>query len=134
MRIVVDTNVLISAIISTDSVPALAVDLVFRHHKFLSSLDTQDELQRVLNKPRFSRYLTTRAKDWFTMIRTEADFIVITDHVIACRDPKDDKFLELAVDGKADIIISGDKDLLSMTSYRNTRIITPAEFMNTLHA
>ena len=42
----------------------------------------------------------------------------------------DDKFLELALNGKADIIISGDKDLLSMTAFKDTRIITPAEFLN----
>ncbi len=73
MRIVVDTNVLISAIINTNSVPALAVDLVFCRHRFLSSLDTQNELQRVLSKPHLRRYLTPRAIEWFTMLLAETD-------------------------------------------------------------
>jgi len=48
---------------------------------------------------------------------------------MACRDPSDDQFLELAVNGKADCVISGDDDLLSMTIFRGIPIITPAKFL-----
>lgn len=130
MRIVVDTNVLISAIINTNSVPAQAVDRAFRDHVLLSSPETRDEIERVINKPRLRRFCTPQALAWFKALMDETQRIVISQTVTACRDPMDDKFLELALNGKADILISGDKDLLSMTAFKDTRIITPAEFLN----
>ena len=55
--------------------------------------------------------------------------VEITEQVSACRDPKDDKVLELAVSGKADYIISGDKDLLVLNPFRHIAVITADEFL-----
>jgi putative PIN family toxin of toxin-antitoxin system len=129
MRVVIDTNVVISAILKENSVPALAVDLVAREHTLLSSIDTQSEIHRVLARPRFRRYLTAQAMNLINTIFAESEFTVITQSVTACRDPMDNKFLELALDGKADFIISGDEDLLCLTNYLGVPIITPAEFL-----
>ena len=53
----------------------------------------------------------------------------ITEHIAACRDPKDDKFLELAVSGRADLIVSGDQDMLALNPFRGIPIVTPAAFV-----
>jgi putative PIN family toxin of toxin-antitoxin system len=61
-------------------------------------------------------------------IEKEALFIESVVKISECRDPKDNKFLELAVAGNADCIVTGDKDLLVLNPYRGTKIISPANF------
>ena len=58
-----------------------------------------------------------------------AELVAITERIAACRDPKDDKFLELAVNGQADLIVSGDADLLALNPFRDIPIVTPATFV-----
>jgi putative PIN family toxin of toxin-antitoxin system len=58
-----------------------------------------------------------------------AELVTITERIVACRDPSDDKFLELAVGGRADLIVSGDRDLLALNPFRNIPIVTPAIFV-----
>jgi len=58
-----------------------------------------------------------------------AEPVMITERIVACRDPTDDKFLELAVSGNADLILSGDKDLLTLHPFRGIPIVTPAAFV-----
>jgi putative PIN family toxin of toxin-antitoxin system len=60
----------------------------------------------------------------------QTTLIEITESVIACRDPKDDKFLEVAVCGDASLIITGDKDLLDLHPYRGISIVTPRQFLD----
>ncbi len=55
--------------------------------------------------------------------------MAITERIVACRDPHDDKFLELAVNGHADLIVSGDRDLLALNPFREILIVTPAIFV-----
>jgi uncharacterized protein len=57
-----------------------------------------------------------------------AETVAITEAVVACRDAKDDKFLELAVNGHADVIVSGEADLLVLNPFRAIPILTPASF------
>jgi uncharacterized protein len=59
-----------------------------------------------------------------------AELVSIAEHITACRDPTDDKFLELAVNGRADFIISGDSDLLALNPFRTIPIVTPAAFVH----
>jgi putative PIN family toxin of toxin-antitoxin system len=59
---------------------------------------------------------------------SSAELVTILESVTGCRDPNDDKFLELAVNGRADVIISGDNDLLMLDIFRGIPIITPAAF------
>ncbi len=134
MRVILDTNVLLSAILKTASTPGAVVRLVTAKHVMLTSAETQEELRRVLTKPYFQRVTTDRIKRNVEVMLVASELVIITATVTACRDPMDDKFLELALNGQANIIISGDKDLLAMTAYRGTRIITPAEFLSTYHA
>lgn len=58
-----------------------------------------------------------------------AELVAIAERIAACRDPTDDKFLELAVNGHADVIISGDADLLDLSPFRSIPIVTPAAFV-----
>jgi uncharacterized protein len=59
----------------------------------------------------------------------DAELVEITERIAVCRDPKDDKFLELAVNGRADVVVSGDADLLSLDPFRGIPIETPAAFL-----
>ena len=58
--------------------------------------------------------------------------MTISERIAACRDPTDDKFLELAVNGRADLIISGDADLLALNPFRDIAIVTPADFVQSV--
>jgi predicted nucleic acid-binding protein len=58
-----------------------------------------------------------------------AELVPIAERIAACRDPTDDKFLELAVNGHADLIVTGDRDLLALNPFRQIPIMTPADFV-----
>jgi len=84
----------------------------------------------VLQRAKFERYVTASQREEFLAAFVErALFVEPTEEVRACRDAKDDKFLELAVSGGATYIISGDNDLLVLHPFRNIAIMTPAEFL-----
>jgi predicted nucleic acid-binding protein len=69
------------------------------------------------------------ARAWLKQLLRAAELVTITDRIAACRDPTDDKFLELAVNGHADLIASGDGDLLALNPFRQIPIVTPAAFV-----
>ncbi len=131
MRIVLDTNVLVSALLFYDSGIAKAVRLALDRHDVLASGDTMDELKRVLQKPKLHKYADPNKLAAFFLsyeritIRTE-----ILMPVTLSRDPKDDIFLEVALNGDADLLITGDQDLLVLHPFQSTVIITPAEFLS----
>jgi predicted nucleic acid-binding protein len=58
-----------------------------------------------------------------------AELVTLTERIVACRDPTDDKFLELAVNGHADLIVSRDGDLLALNPFREIQVVTPAAFV-----
>jgi putative PIN family toxin of toxin-antitoxin system len=62
-------------------------------------------------------------------LMAEAEAVEITERIAACRDATDDKFLELAVNGEADVIVSGDADLLVLNPFRGIPIVAPAAFV-----
>jgi putative PIN family toxin of toxin-antitoxin system len=120
MRVVVDTNVLISAALKADSAPRYSVRWVQRQGIFLKSYETEDELRRTLAKPRLAPlFHDLQFVAQLTTLLAEAESVSIVNEIRACRDPDDDKFLELAVDGKADVIVSGDAALLELNPFRD---------------
>ena len=127
---VFDTNVIISALLFNDSVPGRAFSLALNHGRILVSGALVGELSRVLGRDRFDRYVTREERDEFlgSLIR-ESELIEITEAVQVCRDPKDDQVLELAVNGNATCIVTGDADLLALNPFRDVEIVTPAEFL-----
>jgi uncharacterized protein len=103
-RFVLDTNVVISAVLSPRSVPRQALDLAFMQGVVLISESTIAELDEVLHRPRFERYISADERSQFLAkyIR-DAVVVDVIDAIADCRDPKDNKFLELAVSGSAAI-------------------------------
>jgi len=131
VRVILDTNILLSVIIKDSSTPSKVLRLVDDNHTLLISAETLEEFHRALLKPYFQRISTNLIRHKIETALLTAEQINIIESITACRDPKDNKFLELAVNGKAHFIISGAKDLLSLAAFKGTRIITPAEFLNT---
>ena len=130
IRFIFDTNVIVSALLFNDSVPGQAFIRALNHGMILVSGALMGELSRVLGRDRFDRYVTREERDEFleSLIR-ESNLIEITEAVQVCRDPKDDQVLELAVNGNATYILTGDADLLVLNPFRGVEIVTPAEFL-----
>ena len=131
IRVVLDTNVAVSAALLPRSTPRRAFDLVLEYSTFLMSVATLAELNEVLRRPRFDRYLSEEERLAFlAAVVRESELVEVTAVVSVCRDPKDDKFLELAVSGAATHIISGDDDLLALHPFRGVAIISPQDFVS----
>jgi putative PIN family toxin of toxin-antitoxin system len=128
MRLVVDTNVFVSAALVNDSWPGELVRWLGTTGGLLKSSATEQELLTVLQRPKISLKSAQFFFDNVTYLLAKADLVRICEIIVACRDPKDDKFLELAVNGHADMIVSGDPDLLVLHPFRGIPIITPAAF------
>lgn len=131
-RIVVDTNVLISRLLVADSTPAQAVRLARRNGRLLISDATMFELAEVLNRPKLDRYIKLREGQRFLReLFRIGELVNIIQIVRECRDPKDDKFLEVALNGRADLIITGDEDLLGMNPWRGIAIVSAKNYLST---
>lgn len=129
-RIVVDTNALISRLLLPASVPGRAVRKAVDEARLLVSEATLEELADVLCRDKFDPYVTIKERQEFLrLLGRIAEMVPIIHVVRACRDPRDDKFLELAVNGEADLILTGDDDLLSLHPFRGIPILTPASFL-----
>jgi putative PIN family toxin of toxin-antitoxin system len=129
-RAVFDTNVLVSRLILPQSVPAQAVRRAQREAQILVSEPTMFELADVLSRRKFNRYASREDREGFLRrLGNIAEFVPIVHLVRECRDPRDDKFLELALNGRADAIITGDADLLGMHPWRGIEISTPNDYL-----
>ena len=129
-RIVVDTNALVSRLLLPDSVPARAVHKAVTEARLLVSDATLMELADVLSRAKFGPYVSIADRQQFLRLLGRISEMVPVVHTIrACRDPRDDKFLELAVNGEADIIVTGDDDLLVLNPFRDIPIVTPAAYL-----
>jgi putative PIN family toxin of toxin-antitoxin system len=114
-RVVVDTNILISALLSRTGTPRLVLDAVIEQGVLLFSDETYQELITRLERSKFDRYVTPEQKEDYYLALIEASQWVKIEGVLqGCRDIDDDKFLETALVGEADLLLSGDQDLLQM--------------------
>jgi len=129
-RFVLDTNVLVSATLVGDSIPAFALQKAEALGMVLYSYATLAELAQVISRPKFSRYLTPQHVDGLlARIHRTWERVTIIHQIRTCRDPEDDMFLELAINGQADTLITGDGDLLALNPYRDLPIIAPSQFV-----
>ncbi len=129
-RFVFDTNVVISALLMRQSISRQAFDRATQTGRLLISHVTVAELDDVLRRKGFERYITEEERmEFLSAFVRDGILVEIVERVVACRDPKDDKFLELAVNGKATCVVSGDKDLLVLHPFRGIAIATPRQFM-----
>ena len=134
-RVVIDTNVFVEPVCTGSQVqtPGQAVlKAQSRGHNALASAATWVELNVVLRRAKFARYIRggNLRQPYLEKIRSFAAFIETPSPIRACRDPKDDKFLELAVDGRANAIVTRDNDLLALHPFRGIPILTPADYLN----
>ena len=128
--LVFDTNTLISGLLLPDSLPARAVKKGIHEGKIMVSGDTLSELAEVLSRAKFDRYISLEnRKEYFRYFARIVEKIEIIRRINSCRDPKDNKFLEVAINGQAEIIITGDKDLLILHPYHSIQIVTPAQYL-----
>jgi putative PIN family toxin of toxin-antitoxin system len=129
-RIVVDTNVFVSAIMAPRSIPRQAVDQASDNGVLLFSEATLAELEEVLRRPKFDRYVSREERVIFLgQLGVAAEFVPIVQLVSECRDAKDDKFLEVALNGRADVIITGDAHLLGMHPWREVAVLSSAQYL-----
>jgi len=129
---VIDTNTLISAFLSKYSNTRKAIDRAIEKGKILASLETYNEFREVLLRPKFDKYISAERK--LLILNELKELIVfkeISESINVCRDPKDNKFLELAIAAKASCIITGDDDLLILHPFREIPILNAFDFLNT---
>jgi uncharacterized protein len=130
-RTVLDTGAVVGALLVPGSVPRRAFDRAFDGGKVLISTATIDELNEVLRRPRFEKYVEEEKRlEFLAALVREAELIEVLDVVTECRDPKDNKFLELALSGRATCIITGDEDLLVLHPFRGIPIIAPQVYLS----
>jgi hypothetical protein len=116
------------------SIPAQAL-LKARNndHIILASRFTLAELRTTILNPKFDKYVSLSKRIRFCESYESVSHIIpISASILACRDPKDNMFLELAVSGNATCIITGDNDLLALNPYHEIKIISPKEFVEKL--
>lgn len=133
-RIVIDTNTIISAVIIPKSIPAQALKKALEHYVICISEETEQELIEVISRPKFDRYFVDNIFTRESFLRVFLESCIKVNprtQVQDCRDPKDDKFLSVALEAKAVMLVTGDKkDLLSMNPYKDVAIITAREFLH----
>lgn len=128
---VLDTNTLVSAFLLLQSKPTLAYNKAKATKKLVSNMETYSEFCDVLVRNKFDKYISLETRLAIIDDLTQnALFIEVSERVNVCRDPKDNKFLELAVAAKASCIITGDKDLLELHPFRGIPILTVNDFLN----
>jgi putative PIN family toxin of toxin-antitoxin system len=113
-RFVIDTNTLVSAfILSRTSTAAQVYYKIKDKGEIVVSKDVFDEFTNVFIRPKFDKYISLDNRlNAIQDLRKLVKFVAVTHFIKACRDPKDNKFLELAIDAGAECIVTGDKDLL----------------------
>jgi putative PIN family toxin of toxin-antitoxin system len=131
IRIVLDSNVILSAGLFKGSTPRQTLNKASTTGQILMSNEILAELTDIFNRPKFDKYSSKQLRNEFLN-----DFLAIVENVqivqkiTACRDRKDDKFLELAVNGKANYIITGDQDLLVLNPFQDITIISVSDYLS----
>jgi uncharacterized protein len=130
LKVVFDTNVLISSILIEGSIADIALTKAENYYEILSSDKIYGELIKILMLPKFDKYVSLyRRRKFIESFENRATFIKVEIVINVCRDPKDNMFLELASSGKANYIITGDKDLLELNPFQGIQIISPKKFI-----
>ncbi len=125
-----DTNLLVSATLFPNSVPGQALDKASEEYVLAVSIDTLAELFEVLKRSKFDKHIDLETRmQFFEAYEKRSLMIEITHAVQDCRDPKDDKFLNLSLSASARYLVTGDPDLLELHPYYETHILSPAEFL-----
>lgn len=131
-KLIFDTNALVSAVINAKSKPARVFETAKQEHHLFFSEETLAELQEVISRKKFDRYFigndTNRREEFLSDYRATAQLVEVTETATECRDADDNKFLALALSVGADMIVSGDSDLLVLNPYKGIRILTIGQY------
>ena len=134
-RVVLDANVVISALIRPDSAPGriLKAAVEGRALRALLSRPLVEELRRALGYPQLRPYLkmsSAEADEFVLLLEQIADAVNLDDHPApgVCRDPHDEPYLQTALAGRADYVVTGDRDLLDLGEVEGIPILAPAAF------
>jgi putative PIN family toxin of toxin-antitoxin system len=134
-NVVVDASIVASAALKRESTPERAVLFALTYDALYLSEPVLDEIREVLGRPKFRKYVSEeRLAEVIALILADAHFVTPTEKVSACRDPGDDKYLELALAAGAHAVVTGDRDLLSMSPWRDIRMMTAAEYVTLVRA
>ncbi|GAA6619312.1 putative toxin-antitoxin system toxin component, PIN family [Scytonema sp. NUACC26] len=127
---VLDANIIISAVIIKKGKARQALDKAQIFGRVLMSMPVLSEIEEVLYREKFDKYITVIERKLFlaSFVKT-VKFVEITENIDICREPKDNKYLELALSGQATCIISGDNDLLVLHPFQEISILTIQEFL-----
>jgi len=138
LRVVVDTNVIISGILSVKGAPFELLN-AWRERRFilLSSQAIVDEIRQVLTYPRIRKKYNLRDEgiaQVITLLQLDALLVSGSMHVAGAipADPEDEKFLACAIEAQADVIVSGDHHLLDLGVYQDIPIMTARQFVDQL--
>jgi uncharacterized protein len=131
-NIVLDTNLVVSAVINPEGAASQALDIADTYFDIVASQETLSELIDVLRREKFDRYAPREERKLFAMDYADtAKLVHVQTAVTECQDPKDNKFLALAVDSRAVLVVSGDKKhLTSMKQFQGIPIIGVREFLD----
>ena len=129
-RVVIDTNVFISALLNPLGTPKKVINIAVSQFTILQSEATYQELATRISKKKFDKYLEKDDRlDFLSSLKNRSLFVDIFHETRVCSDLDDNKFLELAVSGMAQYMITGDNALLILNTYQGIPIINPAEFV-----
>lgn len=132
--IVVDTNLLISAGLLPNSRSAQVLALVLEHFVIAQNVATWEELESRIKRPKFDRYFGVdgRQRHLIQLAKSIRFFEVKANETVSI-DATDDKFISLALDAQASILISGDSDLKDIKHHKGVEIMSPAQFFERMH-
>jgi len=128
MKVVIDTNIWVSYLLGS-LLQRIDEKILSREIKIVVSDEMLTELSEVLNRPKFKSLFTTkRMKELFALLDSYGVVVLPSQKVSSCRDKKDNFLLEAALEGKADYLVTGDKDILVLNPFHSTKILKPKDF------
>jgi uncharacterized protein len=123
-------NVVVSAALKPNSVPERAVQVARLHDTICLSPAVLEEIRAVLSRPRFRQAISYERREQILLLLSAAARVVEPAVAVHdCRDAKDNKYLEAALAAGAEIIITGDPDLLELDPWRGIRILRPSDYI-----
>jgi hypothetical protein len=128
MKVVIDTNIWISYLLGS-LLQGMDEKILSKEIKVVVSDEMLKEISEVSSRPKFKNIFTAkRIKELFSLLDSYAIVVSPSQKVNVCRDGKDNFLLEVALEGEADYLVTGDEDLLVLDPFHNTKILKPKDF------
>lgn len=132
LRVAVDANVWISALLHGRGTRPILDAFIVHRFRLITSDTLIEELSGIISRPEWQAALSAaECRELLALMREAGTVVTPRERIAACRDPDDNALLECAV-GHADVLVSGDNDLLILHPFRGLRILKPADFLQFL--